>query len=251
VTTPAVLRSGRHATAASPGPAAWNPAGLFPAAIAVVGATRADPLTPSEAEVMVSAHPRRRQEFALGRTCVRRALTELGLPPAPVLSLESGAPDWPPEVTGSIAHCAHGAVAAVAQRCRTAGLGIDVEEAGGVTADIVDLVCSPEEIAALQILPGGVPWWSTVVFSAKESVYKALWPSTRVFLEWSDVVVHLVPASSLFRARVRVPGQREPKDVEGRFALSPLHVWTGLTLTPPGSPGSAARGTHAQEAPHG
>jgi len=123
-------------------------------------------------------------------------------------------------------------VAAVAWRSRTAGLGIDVEEAGAVTADLLDLVCAPEEVAALQTLPGGALSWATVVFSAKETVYKALWPSTGVFLEWSDVVVDLVPASALFRARVRVSGHRQPKEVAGRFAFSPLHVWTGLALPP-------------------
>src|ERR1700761_3617241 len=73
-------------------------------------------LFPDEEALLGRAVEKRRREFAAGRGCARRALAALGLPPAPLLPGEGGAPRWPDGVVGSITHCAGYAAAAVAAR---------------------------------------------------------------------------------------------------------------------------------------
>ena len=59
-------------------------------------------LFPEEEAVISRAVGKRRREFRTVRHCARRALTELGLPPAAVLPGERREPVWPPGVVGSL-----------------------------------------------------------------------------------------------------------------------------------------------------
>lgn len=86
-----------------------------------------------------------------------------------------GAPVWPDGVVGAISHSGGAAVALVGQKTRYAGLGIDLET----------LVADPERIAPA-LLTGAeavrLPRDAlhvTLAFSAKESLFKALYPTVR------------------------------------------------------------------------
>jgi 4'-phosphopantetheinyl transferase EntD len=59
-------------------------------------------LFPEKEAVISRAVGKRRREFRTVRHCARRALTELGLPPAAVLPGERREPVWPPGVVGSL-----------------------------------------------------------------------------------------------------------------------------------------------------
>ena len=78
---------------------------LLPNEVVVVeahGDDGAEPghLFPEEAEVVRRAVDKRRREFALVRTCARRAMEKLGVPPQPLLPGERGAPRWPAGLAG-------------------------------------------------------------------------------------------------------------------------------------------------------
>ena len=72
------------------------------------------PLFPEEEEIVARAVESRRLAFATARMCARRALGELGLPPAAIAHGERGEPVWPDGVAGTITHCAGYRAAAVA-----------------------------------------------------------------------------------------------------------------------------------------
>lgn len=73
--------------------------GLLPPAVVTVEAYGRDDadlaLYPEEAALMARAVAQRRHEFAVVRSCARRAMKKLGVPPQPVLPAERGAPGWP------------------------------------------------------------------------------------------------------------------------------------------------------------
>ncbi|MDF3147437.1 4'-phosphopantetheinyl transferase, partial [Streptomyces sp. T21Q-yed] len=52
-------------------------------------------LYPEEEAVVAQAVGKRRREFAVVRSCARRAMEKLGVPPQPILPGERGAPGWP------------------------------------------------------------------------------------------------------------------------------------------------------------
>ena len=176
------------------------------------------------------------REFATGRSCARRALEKLGFAPCPILRGPKGEPVWPAGVIGSITHCAGYRAAAVARQEQLAAIGIDAEFHAPLPAGVADIVCDAEETAWLKQVSGGVHW-DRVLFSAKESVYKAWFPMTQRWLDFTDVAITVDPAEGEFRVRpvVSLQGEfdRALRQFQGRFLVRDGIVMTTVVLSRP------------------
>jgi 4'-phosphopantetheinyl transferase EntD len=128
----------------------------------------------------------RRREFLATRHLARAALAELGHVGALVGIGPRRAPVWPPGVVGSITHCAGYRAVAVARADDLLAVGIDAEPAVPLEEGVADQVLLPAEAVRLRD-----PVEGTVVFSAKESVYKAWHPLTGGWLGFEDIEVVL------------------------------------------------------------
>jgi 4'-phosphopantetheinyl transferase EntD len=171
---------------------------ILPAAVAAEEAFGDDPaaeIFPEEQAAIARAVAKRRQEFTTGRACARAALARLGLPPAPILRGERGEPRWPAGVVGSITHCAGYRACAVAHQRDVRTLGLDAEPHGPLPDGVLSAVAAPAEQTRLEELAAAHPGvhWDRLLFSAKESVYKAWYPLTREWLGFSDAAVDLSP----------------------------------------------------------
>lgn len=164
----------------------------------------------------------KKREFLTARSCARRALRKLGLPPTPILRGPNREPLWPPGVIGSITHCNGFRAAAVAKQSDLLAIGIDAEIHDELPADVFEHVCLEPEIRWLATAPKGTHW-SRVLFSAKESVYKAWFPLTHRWLGFEDVEVTFKPAEGTFYARLLVEfpqiGGRRLTGFAGRFLV--------------------------------
>lgn len=151
-------------------------------------------LVPAEEEVCRLASSKRRAEFAAGRTCARRALRSVGHDGWPLLPGPGRAPIWPDGIVGSITHTDGFVAAAVATTDCIQGLGIDAEQRVALPEGVAESVCTPKESAWCwdQIRRTDECWWDTLIFSAKESVYKAWYPHTGAWLDYDDVDLELV-----------------------------------------------------------
>ncbi|WP_250029458.1 4'-phosphopantetheinyl transferase family protein [Paractinoplanes maris] len=159
-----------------------------------------DDLYPQEAATVARAVPKRRREFATGRRLARRALAELGVPPAPILPGDRGAPGWPAGVVGSITHCPGYRAAVVGLSDRVTTIGLDAEPDEPLPPGVLDEVSLPAERDRIaQLGPGGVSW-DRLLFCAKEAVYKAWFPLTRRWLGFTEAHVDLGPDGT-FTAR--------------------------------------------------
>lgn len=192
-------------------------AGLLPARVEVVEAF-ADPpsfeLFPEEQALMERAtSAERRREFATVRMCARTAMLRLGVPPAPVLPREEGAgwarnaPRWPQGVVGAMTHCEGYRAAALARSGAVASVGIDAEPHAPLAKGIQSAVTSPEERMALARLARSHSEvaWERVLFSAKESVFKAWFPLTGRWLGFEDCEIALDADDGTFSAALQVP----------------------------------------------
>jgi 4'-phosphopantetheinyl transferase EntD len=143
---------------------------------------------------------KRWNEFMLGRAAARLALIAAGVKnPGPVLRGSGREPVWPRGIVGSITHCGPWAVAAVAGNEAVEGLGIDLEDAyADPFEEIAGLICSDSErrwvVANGEHLPK-----LAMIFSAKEAIYKALYPLCKKFLDFQEVELSWFPHSSQFR----------------------------------------------------
>ncbi|MFJ9693749.1 4'-phosphopantetheinyl transferase [Kitasatospora sp. NPDC101183] len=197
------------------------------------------PLYPEEAAQIARAVESRRREFTTARLCARRALARLGLPPVAVPPGPLGEPRWPAGVLGSITHSTNYRAAAVARTADVLALGIDVEPDLPLPEDLLESIASPQEHARLLDLERAAAEpvnWGRLLFSAKESVYKAWFPQGRRILDFFDADVTFGPEGS-FRARLLLtPLERElglRADYAGRWlARGGLLLTTVVTLAP-------------------
>ncbi|MFE9655231.1 4'-phosphopantetheinyl transferase [Micromonospora sp. NPDC006431] len=165
---------------------------------------------PGEEDLVARAVETRRREFVTARRCAREALARLGYAPAPIRSGPRREPVWPAGVVGSITHCAGYRAAAVGRVTELAGLGIDAEPHAplpdGVGA-LVTVAGEPDLLGRLADADPGVHW-DRLLFSAKESVYKAWYPLTGRWLGFEDAELSVDPAAGAFTARLLVDGRR-------------------------------------------
>ncbi len=143
----------------------------------------ADALLPEEAASLTTGLPASRRASGTARLLARELLRELGAAPCALPKTASGAPRWPAEVTGSLAHDDFIAVAALGRVRDFRGIGIDVEAAEPLPAEMRSLVLTARECDTI------APEHSRHVFAAKEAVYKALNPLDGVFLEYRDIEI--------------------------------------------------------------
>jgi 4'-phosphopantetheinyl transferase EntD len=167
----------------------------------------AGPLCPGEEALIASAVESRRRAFTTARTCARSALADLGVAPGPILRSKHGSPQWPSGFVGSITHCDGYRAAAVARAEQIAGIGIDAEPNAALPGGVCRNVASDDEAVGLHELAVRDPdvAWDRLLFSAKESVYKAWFPLTGRWLGFDDVVVEIHRADGTFCARMLVP----------------------------------------------
>ncbi|HEX2823210.1 MAG TPA: 4'-phosphopantetheinyl transferase superfamily protein [Streptosporangiaceae bacterium] len=195
-------------------------------------------LFPEEEAVLVRAVDKRRREFTTARACARAALATLGLPPAPIVPGLRGAPQWPPGVVGSMTHCAGYRAAAVARDRDVLTLGLDAEPDDRLPEGVLNAIATADERARLCALAAAAPEpsWDRLLFSAKESVYKAWFPLTRRWLGFEEAAITINPSDGTFTARLLVPGPvldgRQLTGFTGRWLARHGLVLTAIAVLP-------------------
>ena len=186
--------------------------------IAEIGDHRAA-LFPGEASYANGVVERRAREFASGRHVARAALARIGVDPCEIPSDERR-PVWPAAATASITHTRSLAAAIAGPSDTFKGLGIDIESATAVSQKIAERVLTDAERAWLP-----APGWRSMVFAAKEAVYKAVNPVTGEFLGFREVELTIDAEDGAFRARCLQDRPSSPTVVAGRgyWALYRAH----------------------------
>ena len=131
----------------------------------------------------------RKEHYRSGRICAREVLSKLGTLGQPVLrDPQTREPLWPEGISGAITHSGKWAAAAAGKTSDVLGIGIDLEDLERqVDSRISRHVCIPEEQKWLQecgedFLEQNLK----IIFSAKESIFKAFFPYTRTYLHFHD-----------------------------------------------------------------
>ncbi|MEV6116302.1 4'-phosphopantetheinyl transferase superfamily protein [Streptomyces sp. NPDC052109] len=124
-------------------------------------------------------------------------------------------------------HCASYHAAAVASGSSTAALGVDGEPSEPVPEGVRELITLPEERPVLDRLgtahPGG--HWDRLLFSAKESVYKAWFPLTGRRLDLDQCAI-----------------TPDPEPGTPRSCGCPARRWAGCAWTAPTDGGGSGTG---------
>jgi 4'-phosphopantetheinyl transferase EntD len=190
---------------------------------------------PGEEDLLVRAVESRRREFITTRRLARAALAGLGCPAAPIRTGPKREPVWPAGVAGALTHCVGYRAAAVVRCTDLASVGIDAEPSGPVPDGVGRLVIRPAEHEMIGRLAARTPEvsWDRLLFSAKESVYKAWFPLTGRWLGFQDAELTVEGDDGTFQARILVDGTRTDggpplTELAGRFLVDAEH---GLLIT--------------------
>lgn len=184
------------------------------------------------------AIPRRQMQFRAGRYCAQRAIHALDphFEDFEIGRYANGAPVWPAPLTGSITHTDGFAAAAVALKTDVAGIGIDTERfmSASQASEVAHLIALPGEIDRARAAGMSYAEGLTLVFSAKESIFKCLHPTVGRYFDFQDVCVEGVDHRLwTFSARlVSTLSTSLPAGttLHGGFGVESAWVHTGLTL---------------------
>jgi 4'-phosphopantetheinyl transferase EntD len=215
------------------------PLSLFPAHVAyaeLAAASAHEPLFAEEADYVARAVEKRRLEFALGRTCARRALSALGIAPQPLIANPDRSVRWPDEAWGSITHSEGFYAAVAALRTDLRGIGIDAEQRGRVQEKLWSHVASEREIAWFRAAGSerAAAERATLLFSAKEAFYKAQYCVSATFVGFHEVEVDFDTAGGFVVTVMSDIADYFARGLRfaGRYAELADHVVTGVVIEP-------------------
>lgn len=185
---------------------------------------------PSEVE---GAVPKRQAEFLAGRYIAKLGMLMLSLEQKSILKStqvligEHRSPIWPPSCLGSITHSANVAQCLVSVRKEINVLGLDGEDImpESFAREVALQVCTPEEVACLPTLTFNYKVKITLLFSAKEAIFKALYPKVKRYFDFD--VAKLVAINCL---RKELTFELSPDFVD-EFGLK-QHYQVCYSLTP-------------------
>jgi 4'-phosphopantetheinyl transferase EntD len=206
---------------------------LLPSGVAMVEASESAPtdvLFAEELALIQRAVPMRRAQFSTARWCARQALAEIGVAPVPILRGPEREPLWPDGIVGSITHCRAYHAAAVASAADVRSIGIDAEPDEPLPEGTLGLISLPAERAQLSAPWGGLHA-DRLLFSAKESVYKAWFPLAHTWLGFEDALVTLHRDGSF---DVDITASGPFSEVTGRWRTGNGLIVTAVALPTPG-----------------
>jgi len=148
-----------------------------------------------------NAVAKRRSDYLAGRLCAQRVMKLLGLNKAQsnVLIGANQEPIWPIGVVASISHTADIAVCIGTTRPNVLGIGVDIEKeiCSDVAEQIKQQVIGTDEDMVIQAHFERYNQGLTAVFSAKESIYKAMYQLVGCFFDFSAMKLVRVGANQM------------------------------------------------------
>lgn len=183
------------------------------------------------------ASAKRRAEFLAGRRCAQRALLLLNGKECVPGMRQDRAPQWPSGCVGSITHSDSWAAALVAHQTDYLGLGLDIErclsnDEGKKLA--TSLLTAAERARLSQLAPEQLGLMVTLIFSVKESLFKALYPLVGIRFYFADAELTEWNMTT-GRARLRLlshlgPAWPQGKELDARFYYAEQHIFSLVAL---------------------
>lgn len=115
-------------------------------------------------------------------------------------------------------------------------IGIDAEPNAHLPEDTVELVASDSDFSLLAAFTSTWPAvaWDRLVFSAKESIFKAWFPLTGHWLDFGECSLSIDAAAATFAGRLHLAGDPRSQfgieTIEGRWGVSGSRLLTAVAL---------------------
>lgn len=132
---------------------------------------------------------KRQAEFLAGRILASKVMSELELEGIQIPIGENRSPVWPVNISASISHTSDTAICIAGFKNDTVGVGIDIEKwlLDNTVNEIKSLIINNNEIHILKSRSIEFSKIFTIVYSAKESLFKALFSFIGFYFDFKDV----------------------------------------------------------------
>jgi enterobactin synthetase component D len=155
-------------------------------------------------DTLITAVDKRKSEFLAGRMLVSRAFEQLAISPQDIAIGHKRAPIWPRDMQGSITH-SRGFCACILTTAQNLCVGIDIETLLSENAlRSVRHIAMDEEDIMVQASQTSFSTQelATILFSAKETLYKALFPIVQSFFGFDAATLRDVPSADQVRLKL-------------------------------------------------
>lgn len=132
---------------------------------------------------------KRQAEYLASRWLAREVFSRYGIQDFILSNAANRSPQWPDGYTGSLSHSGGQIFLLTDPQGRLCGNDVEQIMSSTVAAEITPLLVSPQEQQLLAALPAAPCQVATLVFTLKESLYKALWPRVRCELDFLQAEV--------------------------------------------------------------
>lgn len=155
---------------------------------------------------VLQAVPKRQAEYLASRLLLRQLQQQLGLRLAQILPGADRSPCWPADQQGSVSHSGDRVLvglgnAGSSTSKSTLRLGVDLEQwlTAAQCAELAPAILSADELRWCQFENSSfsLPQLLTLIFAAKEALYKALYPDCRQIMEFSAARIVALTASQI------------------------------------------------------
>lgn len=119
---------------------------------------------------------KRRAEFLASRWLTREVMRLYAIPDFQLQNHSDRSPRWPSGIQASLSHTEGAVALAVTRQPLCVGVDIETIMSARTAEETAAMLMSEKEQARLRTLPLPFPQAATLLFSLKESLYKALWP---------------------------------------------------------------------------
>lgn len=188
-------------------------------------------LLPDETAVLsATAVEKRRLDFSAGRVCAHRSMQKLGYAVQAVTMGAQREPVWPTGLVGSITHTGEYAAAAVARSDECLSIGIDAEQYRQMEPAVLERIATQTELAWVaapenQALPAAL-----MLFSAKESLHKAIYPVTGVTLGFQEAEITVREEGVSFDICFTVDDRQ--RTLSGQWGWDKARVYAAIMIRP-------------------
>lgn len=187
---------------------------------------------------LAKAVDKRCAEYLAGRIVARQAIEQIHGTKPQIGTYKDRSPIWPQGLVGSITHSDRVVAAAVADKRRHRFLGIDFEHwmTGKLADELADQILDQHERQLVCGSPMSFERGITLIFSAKESFYKAVYPHVKTFFGFDEArVVSVDIANGTFNIELLTSFGNELKqgwEITGFFNILPEGIFTYIYDNP-------------------
>ena len=135
---------------------------------------------------------KRKKEYLKSRELAHSLFSEIGISDFILLNDDKRAPIWPSGIVGSISHSSGFAIVAISKDHKSIGIDLEKIMSDERSEKLKDQFLTEEEIKINQL---DFNLFSTIVFSAKESLFKLIYPLCREYFGFHSAKIREITDS--------------------------------------------------------